>query len=1167
MTAASDIERIIRETQAAQAQAADPSACVWVSANAGTGKTYVLVRRVLRCLLSGAPPDSILCLTFTKAAAAEMSNRLIAELGRWAAAPADALVESVGELLGRAPDATEMEEARCLFVRVLDAPGGLKIMTIHSFCDRVLRRFPLEGGFAPGFSVMTDEEARDALREAAEMALARAASGADQALGAALKTVAACATEDSFVELLGDALRRKAQLGAILQRDDLDDPFEGMSAKLGAALGLSAGDTSEAIRARQCGIIPASVRARAADILAASDKVTDQELGGFFASAAQSDMATVYAALANAFLTKAGEPRSDKRFLTQVVRKAHPALVDTLTQARDEFATLERYARAAATVKASVALMRLANAAIEHYEDIKRERGAADYQDLIDKTLSLLTRQSAEWVLYQLDSGVRHVLIDEAQDTNPDQWRIVDRLTQEFFSGDGAAEHPRSVFAVGDEKQSIFGFQGAEPRRFQEMGRSFYERAKGAGGEWRDIPLTLSFRTVSPILRAVDLTFSGVEGLTAGLSEIRHAAHRQGDGGLVELWPTETSTKADKGDAWRPFDDDSSETPPQQRLAIRIADKIKRWLDDGEMLASQGRPVRPGDILILLRKREPFARLIIRACQERDIPVSGADRLKLASQMAVLDLLRLGDCLLQPADDLALATVLKGPFFGWSGDDLFAVAHGRIGSLWDALTESPLINESLAVAAKLLTAWREEAVGRAPYEFFAARLENDGYRKRFLARLGPEAGDALDEFLNLALAYETKAAPSMQGFLHSVRDSAVEVKRDLDQGRDDVRVMTVHGAKGLEANIVFLADTCSTRSRRTSAILDIPDAALPPTAQPLLCWAIPAAKTLPPVVAACETVKLADTSEYKRLLYVAMTRARDRLYITGYEGASGQSAGCWYDLAANALEENAIKIETDGTTVLRLHEPQVKPVKPHHGATAIKVTDALPDWVGAFARANQNAIFVQPSLVNPSALDGRRVPSGIERADAALKGVLTHKLLQYLPAMAEHDRFEAATAFLARESGGLPRDERDAVIASTLAILNNVAFAKLWGPNSRAEIAFDLALPASQGGPPTYASGQIDRLIITDHDVLIVDYKTGRSVPDTVAETPQSYLSQLALYRLAIKNIFPKKTLRAAILWTEKPVLSFIPEDMLDAAAQNLLCCLERPLDASGAGA
>ena len=395
----------------------------------------------------------------------------------------------------------------------------------------------------------------------------------------------------------------------------------------------------------------------------------------------------------------------------------------------------------------------------------------------------------------------------------------------------------------------------------------------------------------------------------------------------------------------------------------------------------------------------------------------------------------------------------------------------------------------------------------------------------------------------------------------------MEVKRDLDQGRDDVRVMTVHGAKGLEANIVFLADTCSTRSRRTSAILDIPDAALPPTAQPLLCWAIPAAKTLPPVVAACETVKLADTSEYKRLLYVAMTRARDRLYITGYEGASGQSAGCWYDLAANALEENAIKIETDGTTVLRLHEPQVKPVKPHHGATAIKVTDALPDWVGAFARANQNAIFVQPSLVNPSALDGRRVPSGIERADAALKGVLTHKLLQYLPAMAEHDRFEAATAFLARESGGLPRDERDAVIASTLAILNNVAFAKLWGPNSRAEIAFDLALPASQGGPPTYASGQIDRLIITDHDVLIVDYKTGRSVPDTVAETPQSYLSQLALYRLAIKNIFPKKTLRAAILWTEKPVLSFIPEDMLDAAAQNLLCCLERPLDASGAGA
>ncbi len=1160
---AQDIERIIRETQEAQALAADPSSCVWVSANAGTGKTYVLVRRVLHCLLSGAPPDSILCLTFTKAAAAEMSNRLTAELGRWAAASAGDLAAHVAELLGRAPDARELEGARSLFVRVLDAPGGLKIMTLHSFCDRVLRRFPLEGGFAPGFAVMTDEEARDALREAAEMALASAAGGADKALNAALTTVAACATEGGFAELLGDALRRKAQLNAILARENAeDDPFDGMAASLSRALGIAAGETMESVRARQAHSLSAEVLQQAASALGASDKKTDRERAEQFAAAASApnDQLRV-AMLTKAFFTLEGEPRADRSFFTQGFRKAHPAPADRLTQARDEFAALEQRARAATAVEASIALLRLAHAAIQHYETIKRERGAADYQDLIDKTLSLLTRQSAEWVLFQLDSSVRHVLIDEAQDTNPEQWRIVSRLTEEFFAGEGVAQHPRSIFAVGDEKQSIFGFQGAEPRRFHEMGRSFCGRAQAGGATWRDIPLTLSFRTVSPILRAVDLTFDGVEGLTATVSTIRHAAHRSGEGGLVELWPTEAAAKPDKGDAWRPFDDDASEPPPQQRLAARIADKIRRWIDSGEMLASQGRPIRPGDILILLRKREPFARLIIRACQERGIPVSGADRLKLASQMAVLDLLRLGDCLLQPADDLALATVLKSPFFGWSDDDLFAIANRRDGSLRQALNEKARSNARCEGAARLLETWRKDAARCAPYEFFAARLENEGYRRHFLARLGPEAGDALDEFLNLALAYEMKAAPSMQGFLHSVRDSAAEVKRDLDQGRDEVRVMTVHGAKGLEANIVFLADTCSTRSRRASSILDIPDAEMPPTEPPLLCWAIPIAKKLGAVVAAREAMKRAETNEYKRLLYVAMTRARDRLYVTGFEGAGGRSEGCWYDLAANALQGHMVEVKEDGATVHRLHEPQRKTVQLRESASRRASTSDLPAWVRQTIIGDARAIHLQPSMAVASPPAGS-AHGALPRGEAALRGVLTHKLLQYLPLHPANQRVNAAERFLDREGSGLHAGARKAILADTMAILSNQSFAELWGPNSRAETSFELTLPSTGNAPPALVSGQIDRLVITDHEILIVDYKTGRGVPATVHETPAPYLAQLALYRLAMKNIFPKKTLRAAILWTDARILFTIPDDLLDAAMSELIHSAAGPLDA-----
>ncbi|MDX2263930.1 MAG: double-strand break repair helicase AddA [Hyphomicrobiales bacterium] len=1131
-----------RAAEEAQALAADPTASVWVSANAGSGKTYVLVRRILRCLLSGAPPQSILCLTYTKAAAAEMSNRLLAELARWTADAPEALSRRLRGLLGRDPSDAEATLARALFAQVLDAPGGLKIFTIHSFCDRVLRRFPLEAGLSPGFAVMDDEAAAAALREAAAEALNLASSGENPALSAAMETVAALVAEDGFMRLLRDALSRRRDIEAVLRRQSPEDDVEAYEAALGVALGLAPGETLAAVEAAMDDILTRGEIAEAAAVLLASSKKTDHDRGKDLAAAARCG-APMREALAPVFLTTEGEPRD--RFITKEIAERRPDIAAMLTTARDAYARLETKALAAEAASATAALMRLAREAIARYQAAKSDAGAADYQDLIEKTLSLLGGRSASWVLYQLDSAVRHVLIDEAQDTNPDQWLIMRRLTEEFFAGEGAAEDARSVFAVGDEKQSIFGFQGAEPKRFRDAGAAYADEVRGAGGVWRDVSLSLSFRTVPAVLEAVDLTFRDASGLTAAGGAVAHAAHRTGQGGVVELWPTVKPGDRGGGDAFEPFDDEAAAQPPAERLADQIALQIRRWLDEGETLASAGRPVRAGDILILLRKREPFARAVIKACRERGVPVAGADRLRIATQLAVLDLLRLGDCLLQPADDLALAAALKSPLFDWSDEDLFRVGHGREGSLWDAIAGAAETDARCGAAMDRLRLWAGEAAAVPPFEFFSARLREDDARARFVAQLGPEAEDALDEFLGLALRYERSHAPTLAGFLHAMREAEAEVKRDLDSARDEVRVMTVHGAKGLEANIVFLADTCSTRGQRASDIVDIPDATAPPTEPPLLCWCVGGAKRLGPVKAARETMKEAEAAEYRRLLYVAMTRARDRLYVTGYDGARGRDAGCWYDLVAAGLTARAEPFETGHGPGLRLACAQTEPARADAAPPGLDAP--LPPWAARPAAQDAPPMRLRPSAaVEHSAHTGGRV-----RDDAALQGVLVHALLQYLPSLDAGRWAEAAERYVEAEGAGLPPAVRRGLADEALRVLRAPDLAWLFAPETLAEAAFEARL-TSPGGVCAQVSGQIDRIAPLGGELFIVDYKTGSPPGPGPEATPEAYVAQLAIYRAALEPQFPDRAVRTAILWTKSAALIRIPEAMLNAALSAL---------------
>ncbi|MBE0691141.1 MAG: UvrD-helicase domain-containing protein, partial [Anaerolineae bacterium] len=508
----------------------------------------------------------------------------------------------------------------------------------------------------------------------------------------------------------------------------------------------------------------------------------------------------------------------------------------------------------------------------QRYIEAKARRAALDFDDLILRTAGLLTKADwAEWVLYKLDRGLEHILVDEAQDTSPRQWSIISGLANEFFAGAGAHDRPRTLFAVGDEKQSIYSFQGAEPKLFASSGADFARRAADAELNWRTVPLILSFRSTEAVLASVDRVFADpvrTPGLMASAGPIQHHARRIGHAGLVEIWPTEVWQAPEAAEAWSPLSDEPAQSPVA-RLTNRIAETIDGWLKGGERLESENRPVRAGDILILVRKRQPFAAAMVAALKARGIPVAGSDRMQLTEQIAVEDMMALGEFLILPEDDLALAAVLKSPMFNLDDDDLLTFAPGRKGSLWSALLAAAKANPRLAPAATTLRRWRAEADFRPPYEFFASLLDNEGIRTRMLARLGPEAAEPLDEFLDLALDYDDRNPPSLQGFLVWLRRLRLEIKRDQEHGRDEVRVMTVHGAKGLEAPIVFLPDTCSSGSgRQAGSLLPLPGVRRPVGFPDPYVWPVKGTSRHPAVQAAKNAIDAAEAEERDRLLYV-----------------------------------------------------------------------------------------------------------------------------------------------------------------------------------------------------------------------------------------------------------------------------------------------------------
>jgi len=1141
----------------AQRPAADPTASVWVSASAGTGKTKVLTDRVLRLLLAGTLPQRILCLTFTKAAAAEMSNRVNRTLGNWAVMSDRDLARELTELTGHRPDDSMMTAARRLFAGVLDAPGGLAIQTIHGFCQSLLRRFPIEAGVAPHFAVMDERSAEEMLVEARAQVLA--AAGRDEgALSDALAVVTQYLNEDGFAELMAELTRERARLEALIRAaGGVDRLAAEIHRRLGVRPGTSDNDVCAAASDDKTFDGDALRRAVAAlERGSDSDRARALVIARWLSTpGGRIDMFDAYVAAFVAGST--GEPLA--RLITKPARKFDSDAEATLRAEAERLVQVQERRRAVLVADASTALLRMGAAMLEAYRRQKQNNVLLDYDDLILASRDLLHRPAiAPWVLYKLDGGIDHILIDEAQDTNPEQWQVVAALAQEFFAGAGAREADHTVFAVGDVKQSIFSFQRADPAAFERMRRHFAERVPNAGAIWREVPLEVSFRSADAVLRAVDAVFAhppACDGVAVGDLPIRHEAYRTGQAGLVELWPSAVPPASEDIEPWRPPVAAVAAHSPRARLARLIALKIRGWIGK-ERLESKGRPVRAGDIMILVRRRGAFVGEVVRELKSLGVPVAGVDRMVLTEQLAIMDLMALGQFLLLPEDDLTLATVLKGPLIGLTEDQLYRLAHGRQQSLWTTLRQQAHEEPDFARAEEYLARLLSRADLMPPYELYARVLGAERGRKRILARLGPEAADPLDEFLNAALLHQRHHPPSLQGFLHWLAASSDEIKRDLEQGtRDEVRVLTVHGAKGLQAPIVILPDTLQKPDR-------LPKILWPPATE-----GAPAVMVWPPLAAHAESVvrqaRAAEAErqirEYRRLLYVAMTRAEDRLYICGWETRRAASDSCWYALVLRGLTACGQPVtfdfsaefpgEFDGPESwrgegLRVSNPQIEEPESDKETDEAPGAADVPDWLSTppVPEADPPAPIV-PSR-GPALLEAGEPPVEAPFAEAATggvkRGLILHRLLQSLPDLAEDRRVPAGRNFLAQPVHGLSAEQQASLLDEALAVLGDPEAGPLFGADSRAEAPIVGRLGR------VVVAGQVDRLAVLGDRILLIDFKTNRSPPVAIANTPPLYLRQMALYRALLRDIFPDKSIICYIGWTVGPRLVRLDDGLLD---------------------
>ena len=1112
----------------AQIRASNPDGSTWLSANAGSGKTRVLTDRVARLLLEGVSPENILCLTYTKAAASEMQNRLFERLGKWAMLDDRNLRNSLTKLgLELRLNKQTFKQARTLFARAIEVPGSLKIQTIHSFCSSLLRRFPLEAGVSPNFTEIDEWTAQALCTEILEKI------STDEIESISLANVSKFLSDVNLTDLLTDILKNRTVLSKFKSHSEICSEF-GLNGNVSFEECLNKHFDSKDLKVIK--ILRESMKNGGVRDKAAAKKLSNiksinlefiKTLEDILLYKGSTEKRPEYSAKTNSFASKTVLNEFLNSSIEQINKLA--ARIEVFRQTRISYETSEKIC----------ALYDFSRVFLNHYKNEKLLRGWLDFDDLILKTQKLLIDPTiAAWILYRLDGGIDHILIDEAQDTSPTQWRIIEKLSQEFYAGEGSRDKiNRTLFVVGDKKQSIYSFQGADTFELNRIQKKFKKRFDEAAKPLKELSLQYSFRSSPTILRFVDSILEKPESKNESELESteNHISFYSKLPGRVDLWPSIEKAEQPKDTEWQSPVDMPGKEDERVRLACLIADQINTLISSNSLIPERTgndyvmRKIRAGDFLILVQRRSVLFHEIIKACKKRGLPISGADRLKLMDEIAVKDLIALLSFLSSPQDDLSLATVLKSPLFSWSEKELFDLAHDREDRfLWEELKKrSDIFTHEYLVLSNLLASIDY----LRPYELLEKILNQYNGRANLISRLGAEAEDAIDALLSLSIDYEKQETPSLTGFLSWVSTSGFEIKRQLTKQENQIRVMTIHGAKGLESPIVILPETQKRKVELRDKIL---------VGEKIAVWNNKkgeASRTEEEI----KSKKIqALEAERSRLLYVAITRA-ETWFIAMSAGQLDDK--CWYEKIKNSLQSCKAKKQIFPTGEgLRLEEGNWSSAIEEKEYQSKKSRNKLPDWIKKVSFENK----VQPKYLIPSDLGGSKTLSkgnGLSEEEAALHGSRVHKLLELLPKYSSQDWPEYSLKMLKanRLFDGSPNVEN--AIKEALSVLTDPKFSYIFAKDVLSEVPFSAQLPNLKNQK---IYGIIDRLIVGSNNVQIIDFKTNSTVPKTANKIPLGILRQMGAYKLAIEEIYPGKEVSCYILWTAIKKIDHLEEDLLD---------------------
>ena len=1100
-------EHLIALASSQQQNASDPSKSIWVEASAGSGKTKVLSDRVLRLLLEGANPSRILCLTYTKAAASEMNNRILDKLSQWAVIDDKELIKELQKLPA---DIDSMAQARRLFALVLDTPDGIKIQTIHSFCQEILKRFPLEAKISPYFEVMDDRETQETLTQIKQDIL----NFPPDNLISALSYLAANCSEYSFPKILSSITDNCNMLESYF--NSFPD-FKQALNHISLTLNLPENLTASSLLKQFWEDLPQNniqILLQALDAGTPKSQTIGQQLQ-------DAVIAQDFEAYHSILLTQKDSPQ--KNFLVKKSQELFPDASQIYLNECNRTIACNQSLRSINLRDATTAVLTLAREIIERYRQAKTAKSKMDYNDLITKTSQLLhSPQVADWVLYKLDGGIDHILIDEAQDTSPEQWSIIQALSKEFFAGNGSKSLSPTVFVVGDRKQSIYSFQGADVKAFEKM----HDYFAASTPNFQTVNMETSFRSTSAVLDMVNTVFtdsSAIKGVVSPHQNIHHIPSRIGECGHVELWElTYPHSENTSDDIWLPPVERLTVQSASSVLAQKIAELIHHKVTSHELKAD-GTPLRYSDFLILIQRRNSFAEEMVRACKNANVNITGIDKINLNEQIVVMDLMSAARFVLLPDDDLNLCCLLKSPLFGHNDDDLFQLCYQRgNNSVWQQLQQNP----SFASTCLILQNLYAMSGNIRPFEFFSYILNNLQGRRKFIARLSMECEDALDEFINLTLSFEQERIPTLQTFVEWMDSDDMEIKRSLEQNNiDAVRLMTVHGSKGLQAPVVILPDTVRFKTAKQEAGWQKDDNSL----------LYPLGKDYydEKCIQLQNKQQNSIIEEYNRLLYVALTRAGEQLFICGYTGKNSPNENSWYEICKQSLSKIS-NADSSGNFVY-----DIKSLTPL--TSAPKIDNISPSPVAApWIKHNPKTETPLSKPLTPSHLDEQNISalsplSSTNNAKLYARGNLIHKLLQFLPARNSSEREKIIRTYINKQGTDFSPQEQEQIIGEVLRLVNSPQFSDIFSHNCLSEVSVMGKVDNR------VISGQIDRLVILPKEIMIIDYKTNRPAAKSLADVPLSYIKQIKAYKKLISEIYPDKKITTCILWTNTAQMMEIP--------------------------